>query len=111
MAKGHGVSRPIKKAEYTIVFGTRQAEKGWLDLQAAQLNAVVDAWDFLTRTPNERLPKNHPFKGDLATVTHKGKVHEHWQHELSNGARLWFYVDGQTVILIECHTRHPNETK
>ena len=60
MAKAHGVSRPIKKAEYTIVFGTRQAEKGWTDLKAAQLNAVVDAWDFLTRTPRERLPKNLP---------------------------------------------------
>lgn len=111
MAKAHGVSRPIKKAEYTIVFGTRQAEKGWTDLKAAQLNAVVDAWDFLTRTPRERLPKNLPLKGDLATVTHKGQVQERWQHELSNGARLWFYVDGQTVVLIDCHTHHPNETK
>lgn len=111
MAKGRTVPRPIKRAEYVIVFGTHQAEKGWMDLKSSQLNAVVDAWDFLTRTPLERLPKNHQLRGDLATVTHDGTVRDRWQHELSNGARLWFYVEGQTVVLFECHTRHPNATK
>ncbi len=72
MATRHEVPRPIKKAEYTIVFGTSQAEKGWTDLKATQRNALVDAWDFLTRTPHERLPNNHPLKGDLAAVTHVG---------------------------------------
>ena len=111
MGRAHQVSRPIKKAEYTIVFGTRQAEKGWMDLKASQLNALADAWDFLTRTPTLRSPKNHQLKGELGAVTHRGAVHARWQHELANGARLWFVVDGQLVILIECHTRHPNATK
>ncbi|MGN6612500.1 MAG: hypothetical protein ACTHLJ_12070 [Angustibacter sp.] len=111
MAKQHEVPRPLKKAEFTILFGTRQAEAGWTDLKATQRNALVDAWDFLTKQPTARQPKNHPLKGDLATVTHRGATHERWQHELSHGARIWFYVDGRTVVLIDCHTRHPNETK
>lgn len=111
MAKGDKVSRPIKKSEYTIVYGTRQAEKGWTDLKATQRNALVDVWDFLTRTPRERFPKNHTLKGDLARLTHDGNVYDRWQHELRNGARIWFFVEGQNVILTECHTRHPNETK
>ncbi len=88
MARQHGVERPTKGAEYTILFGTRQAEKGWIDLLATQRNAVVDAWDFLTKSPEERLPRNHPLKGELSTLAHGGKVYVRWQHELANGARI-----------------------
>lgn len=112
MAKGKGaVSRPIKKSEYAVLFGTREAEKGWQDLLATQRNAVVDAWDFLTRTPLERSPTNYPLRDDLARVTRNGATFEQWQHKLSGGARLWFYVEDRTVVLVQCHTRHPNETK
>lgn len=109
--KQQPVPRPTKKSEYRLVFGTRDAEKSWADLTATQLNALVDAWDFLTRTPHQRLPRNHPLKGDLATVTRNGTAHEQWQHELAGGARLWFYVDGRSVVLVQVHTRHPNQTK
>jgi hypothetical protein len=61
MGKGsREVPRPRKKVEYAIRFGTRDAEKGWSDLCATQRNALADAWDFLTRTPTERRPDNHP---------------------------------------------------
>lgn len=105
------VPRPTKTSEYSIIFGTRQTEQGWQNLHATQRNAVVDAWDFLTRTPTERLPKNHRLKGSLSTITRARSDHAQWQHELSNGARIWFYVDGQTVVLVEVHTHHPNQTK
>ena len=112
MAKRGGVAhRPIKSGEFTIVFGSSETEKGWADLRATQGNALADAWDFLTRTPLERQAGNHPLRDVLATVTRGGRVHEQWQHKLSGGARLWFYVDGHTVVLVRCHTRHPNETK
>lgn len=109
--KERPVPRPLKKGEYRIVFGTGTAEKSWRDLLAVQRSAVVDAWDFLTRTPTDVLPKNHPLKGDLGTVTREGVSHTQWQHELSGGARLWFFVAGQEVVLVQVHTRHPNQTK
>ncbi|KAB1642140.1 hypothetical protein F8O05_09950 [Gulosibacter chungangensis] len=28
-----------------------------------------------------------------------------------DGARIWFFVEGQTVFLEQVHTSHPNETK
>lgn len=111
MTKRTSVPRPTKASEFTIVFGTRQAAKGWQDVCATQRNSVADAWDFLTRTPTERLPRNHPLKGELSTVTHAGREHAQWQHELPGGARIWFYVDGSKVVLVEVHTHHPNATK
>ncbi|HEX9088390.1 MAG TPA: hypothetical protein VF867_12790 [Arthrobacter sp.] len=110
-AKLAGVPRPLKKVEFEIQFATRQAEKGWKDLLATKRNAVVDAWDFLTRTPQEESATNHQLKGDLATIAHQGRTHARWQMELPGGARLWFYVDGQSVVLVDVHTHHPNATK
>jgi len=105
------VARPTRSTEYALVFGTRQAEKSWQDLLATQRNALVDAWDFLTRTPLERLPGNHRLRGSLSSITRDGVEFEQWQYELAGGARLWFYVTGQTVMLVQVHTRHPNQTK
>ncbi|WP_245634425.1 hypothetical protein [Janibacter corallicola] len=78
---------------------------------ATQRNAAVNAWEFLTAHPLERLPKNHRLKGELGHVVSNGAVHEQWQHEMSNGARLWFYVKDDMVMLVQVHTHHPNETK
>lgn len=105
------VPRPIKKAEFTIYFATRETQAGWRDVLATQRNAVVDAWDFLTRHPLDPTPINYQLKGQLATVTHACKTHDRWQHKLSGGARIWFYVEGRNVYLIDVHTRHPNQTK
>ncbi|MHA7299013.1 hypothetical protein [Pseudarthrobacter sp. MDT3-1] len=81
-AKRSGVPRPLKKAEFEIQFGASQAEKAWKDLLATTRNSVVDAWDFLTKTPLEESAKNHQLKGELSTLTHKGGTFGRWQHEL-----------------------------
>lgn len=109
--RDQAVPRPIKTAEFTIYFVTRDAQSGWRDVLATQRNAVVDAWDVLTRHPLDPTPINYQLKGELATVTRAGETHDRWQHKLSGGARIWFFVDGQTVCLVDVHTRHPNQTK
>lgn len=113
MAKNVKVERPTKKSEYEIRFGTVQAQKGWRDLCATIRNPMVEAWDFLTRTPLERTPTNYPLKGELGTITRDGRTHERWQHKPTMGgtARIWFYVDSQVVYLEQVHTHHPNDTK
>ncbi|WP_237393753.1 hypothetical protein [Pseudarthrobacter sp. ATCC 49987] len=45
------------------------------------------------------------------TVTHKGGTFDRWQLELPGGARMWFYVNGQSVCLVNVHTNHPNATR
>ncbi len=105
------VPRPLKKAEYEIRYATREAQKGWRDVLATQRNAVVDAWDFLTRTPTETGPSCYPLKGELGTVTRDGRAHERWQYKLSGGARIWYFVDDKVVYLEVVHTAHPNQTK
>lgn len=111
MPRATAVPRPTRKGEYRILHGTRSAEVGWRDIVATQRNAAVTAWEFLTTHPTERLPKNHRLKGELAQVSHQGATHDQWQHEMSNGARLWFYVEDDTVVLTQVHANHPHQTK
>lgn len=72
---------------------------------------MVGAWEWLTTTPGKRAPSNYPLRDDLATVDRDGVRHDQGQHKLSGGARIWFYVDGASVILTRVSTAHPNETK
>lgn len=111
MAKASAVPRPRRKLEYEIRFGSSAASKGWTDLKATQLNALTDAWEFLTKTPLEHTSRNHPLKGSLQHVSRDGVQHERWQYELTGGARIWFYVEDGIVWLERVATKHPNETK
>lgn len=113
MSRSQDVPRPLKSTEYTIEFGSRDAEKGWRDLLATQRNALVDAWDRLTQRPLHEDPRYHQLKGELAHVHRDGKSHDQRQCELTGGARIWFYVDLGTkrVVLVRVFTAHPNQTK
>lgn len=113
VAKESPVPRPAKKSEYEIKFATAAAQRGWRDLVATIRNPMVDAWDFLTRTPTEKTPTNYPLRDDLATIHRGGTTFERWQHKptLKGAARIWFYVDRRTVYLEQVHTSHPNQTK
>ena len=114
MGTERNVERPTKRSEYRIVFGTRQAEKGWRDLRATTRNTLADAWDALTHDPLRDDHTCHPMHGTLSTVVVSGVSHAHRQYELPGGARIWFYVtEGQpgTVHLLDVHTHHPNATK
>jgi len=114
MARGDTVPRPTKKTEYRIVFESRSAAVGWQNLAATTTNALAEAWDSLTANPKRNDPICHPLKGDLATVSVRGKELVRRQYELPGGARIWYAVtNGKpgTVHLLNVHTHHPNQTK
>lgn len=94
MAKRESVQRPIKKSEFTLEFASRNAERGWRNLEATRRNALADAWDFLTRTPQQTTPTNYPLKGELGCIVREGIQYERWQYKPTrgDGARIWFYV-------------------
>lgn len=109
------VPRPIKKSEYQIRFGTHAADKGWQDMLAAARNAVVEAWDFLTRNPHERCERCYPLSGEMATVTLNGVTFTRWQYKVTDGGRIWFVVGKSethagTVIIEAVHAGHPTAT-
>lgn len=79
---------------------------------ATQRNAMTDVWDFLTRTPMATTPTNYRLKGELSSVVRDGTSWDRWQHKPTRkgSARIWFYVEGQTVHLEQVHTSHPHQT-
>jgi len=115
VARQERVERPQRKAEYEIRYGSRDAQKGWLDLVATQRGPMVDTWEFLTATPTAVTPTNYTLRGELATIVRDGRSHQRWQHKPTSGgtARVWFYVDetARVVWLEHVHTSHPNQTK
>ena len=113
MAKSDKVERPVKKSEFVLKFASNSARKGWQDLSATIRNPLADSWDFLTRTPNTVTPTNYPLKGELGSVARNGASHQRWQHKPTrqSDARIWFYVEGQTVFIERVYTHHPNQTK
>lgn len=113
MARQNKVPRPTKRSEYSIEFATVQASKGWRDLSATIRGPLADAWDFLTRTPLTATPTNYTLRGELGAIARDGKIFQRWQHKptIKGDARIWFYVDQQTVYLEQVFTHHPNATK
>lgn len=113
MTRNRKVERPTKKSEYTIEFGSAGAVKGWRDLCATVRNPLVDAWDFLTRTPETVTPTCYPLKDKLEFAVRDGVSYQRRQLKptAKGDARIWYYVDGNTAVLEQVHTRHPNETK
>ena len=107
------VPRPTKKSEYSIYFDSPKMFREWNILEGARLSNLTDAWDFLTRAPLQRTPLSKPMLGRFAFVTRDGIQYERWQLKLSqtSGARIWYYVSGQSVYIEQLHTKHPNETK
>jgi hypothetical protein len=105
------VARPLKSSEFAIEHVTSQAATGWCDIVATQKSSAVYAWERLTKAPNQSDPKCHQLKGQLATIVRDGVEHDQWQYELSGGARIWFYVEGRTVKIVNVFTRHPTQTK
>lgn len=105
------IPRPLRAAEWKLVYATTAAKKGWIDLLATQRNAVVEAWERLTADPLSIDGTCHPLKGELATVSRSGRAHDQWQYELKGGARIWFYVEERTVHIVRVFTAHPNQTK
>lgn len=103
------------------MFITRQAEKGWRDLLAAERNAVVAAWERLTTEPHrvdgERV---YQLKAALSTGTHEGMTFTRYQLKLPGGARIWYFIHkaeskgaktAGRVLLEDVFTAHPNQTK
>jgi hypothetical protein len=107
------VPRPLKKSEYKIYFESNKIRKAWVDLLAVRRSDVSEAWDFLTRNPLKVTPLSHPMRADFRLLIANGVSHQRWQLKLSatDGSRIWYFVDGQSVFIEKIFTAHPNETK
>ena len=57
------VARPLKSSEFAIEHVTSQAVTGWRDIVATQKSSAADAWDRLTKAPNQSDPQMPPAQG------------------------------------------------
>jgi hypothetical protein len=107
------VPRPLKKSEYKIFFESNKLRKTWIDLLAVRRSDLSDAWDFLTRTPLNVTSLSHPMRDDFQFLIAKGVSHQRWQLKLSatDGSRIWYFVEDQSVYIERIFTAHPNQTK
>jgi hypothetical protein len=107
------VPRPTRKNEFKIYFDSTKLSKSWMDLRATQLTNLVAAWEFLTTSPLQRTPLSYPMKNNVTPIVRNGKSFDRWQLKLSqtDGSRIWYYVDGDSVFIERIFTAHPNETK
>lgn len=111
------VPRPHKHSEFELVFITRQAEKGWIDCLAVARNATVDAWDRLTTAPAVEDERLYRLRAELATGTYEGTTFDRYQYKITNGGRIWYFVqltpsakiEGR-VMLERCEPGHPRQT-
>lgn len=115
------VPRPLKRTEWEIVFATREAQKGWIDLLATARNATTDAWNTLTCEPLTETPRLYQLKGEYAYLVRDGRTYARYQYKVTDGGRIWFYVEptpkgsktktAGRVFLERCDPAHPKETE
>lgn len=120
MERPRSVTRPIKRAEYELVFGSTAAAKGWSDLRSQARNALADAWDYLTVNPMLFDARRcYQLRGDLATVTVEGVALPQWQYKVTDGGRLWYAVRephpsnqrvAGLVVIVLATAGHPSAT-
>ena len=117
MSKSQRVNRPLKRAEFEVVFITSQAQKGWRDCLAVARNVTVDAWDRLTTEPDIEDERLYRLRADYATGTYQGTTYDRYQYKITDGGRIWYFIDKTSggkvagrVLLERCEPGHPKET-
>lgn len=116
------IERPLKRAEYGLVFITRAAEKGWSDAVATKRNVIVDVWDRLTTDPTrEDGVLVYRLQGaELGLGVYQGTTYDRYQIKFAGGGRIWYFVRPTSeksarlaghVLIEQVHTHHPNQTK
>lgn len=113
MSASDHVIRPLRKSDFVLRFESPKAARAWTDLLAVRRNAVVDAWEKLTSSPMTSTELCYRMTNELAVLVRNGRNHQRWQLKLNerDGARIWYFVIDQTVIIEKVHTSHPNESK
>ncbi len=118
MSPADKVTRPPRTQRVRDRVHHAPSPAGWTDCLAAARNATVDAWDRLTTTPTVEDGRLYRLRADLATGTYDGRTFDRYQYKITNGGRIWYFVDltpaakvAGRVLLERCEPGHPKETE
>ncbi|MFD1046377.1 type II toxin-antitoxin system RelE/ParE family toxin [Kibdelosporangium lantanae] len=113
--RGDQVPQPTTGSEWTIVFGTTEAAKGWQELENQAPGNLRKAWDTMRNDPGPGEPsdRHHQVYGHMATAVFRGRTLARWQIEVTSGGRIWYLIDEErrTVLVVRASTGHPKETE
>lgn len=110
--RGDRVAPPPVSGEWDLRFGDSRALAGWEGLCSHAPGPALTAWTALRTDPRARSQRQHPLKGDLATRSVGGRVHEQWQYEVTGAGRIWYCIDDErrVVYLTLVTVGHPRQT-
>jgi hypothetical protein len=111
--RGAQVHRPAKAGEWTLKLGKREAADNWKQAANQWPGNCADAYDQLTVDPRAHSSRQHQLKGSEATIRRDGQTLEHWQYELTGGARIHYSIDDEagTVWFEAAYLGHPKRTE
>ncbi len=87
-------------AQYKVLLRNKTAQKGWQEICQRDAQGAAQAWQFLTATPETRLP------GKVKRL--KGKWAGLLQYDVNYSDRLQYWVDQEThTVWVEYAGPHP----
>lgn len=112
-AKAAAVRDPLDAEEFAVYYDTTQSKKGWRDLKATSPSHAAKVMTRLTSRPQDEDELCYPLRGATYTLTRGDADYRIWQFKPSptSDCRVWYFVRGREVRLLEVHTKHPNATK
>lgn len=106
------------------MFQGKSVEREWTECLAVARNAMVDAWDALTATPDAESTRQYQLRGSEALRKHQGQALPQWEYKFSDGGRIMYLLDAAPVlnprgkqlfagrvIIIDASPGHPKRTE
>lgn len=113
--RGGRVPRPPnpKRGEWDLRFVKKAAGDNWNQASNQWGTNCSVAWDELTKDPRRVTSRQHQLEAGFAFIERDGKRLEHWQYELTGGARIHYSIDDERrIVWFEAvHLGHPKHTE
>lgn len=114
LRRGDRVPPPLVPGQWDVRFLNNESAKGWEELGNQAPGNTNNAFWTMRQNPTPRTdtPRHHRLKGRLATGKAGGRVHGHWQLEVTGAGRVWYLVDREkaTVWIGYAGPGHPKAT-
>jgi len=131
VARDEPVVRPARTDEWQILAADKGVAEDWDRWAKQEPNALAAAYDQLATDPTKFSSRQRKLEGRaMGTGVYEGTTCDRWQYEVTNGGRIFYFVDDPTdggrrrperkgrgsrprrrVIIEAVYPGHPKETE